>query len=533
METYDFLIIGSGIAGLSLALRVAEQGRVAIVTKRTRSDSNTAWAQGGVAAVTSVEDSFDLHVQDTLTAGAGLCDERVVRTIVSNGPEAIRDLMTLGVAFSERTLDSGARELDLGREGGHSKRRVLHSHDATGREIEARLLAAVDKHANIQVLENHMAIDLVTTGKLGYTVEDRAIGAYVLDELTGEVRALRSDRIVLATGGCGKVYLYTTNPSVATGDGVAMAWRAGATIANMEFIQFHPTCLYHPLGKSFLISEAVRGEGAKLVDGQKREFMSKYHELGELAPRDIVARAIDAEMKRTGAPCVFLDITHRSPEFVRTRFPNIYETCSQLGVDITRQPIPVVPAAHYQCGGVQTDLDGATNVRGLFALGEVACTGLHGANRLASNSLLEAMVLAQRCAEALRRPKYASYHQNFELPPWRPGHAQDLDELVVIYHNWDEIRRLMWDYVGIVRTDKRLQRASTRLRNLHREIQEFYWDFRPTTDLLELRNLCTVASLIVDSALARRESRGLHFTLDHPELDDERGRHDTLLRRYG
>jgi L-aspartate oxidase len=532
MNRHDFLIIGSGVAGLSLALKVARYGTVAIVTKRARSDSNTAWAQGGVASVTSMEDSFELHIRDTLVAGAGLCDDRAVRAIITAGPAAVRDLIELGVQFDERVLEDGHRELDLGKEGGHSKRRVLHYHDTTGREIEQCLLNAVEKNASIELLENHMAVDLITTGKLGYTTEDRVVGVYVLDETSGEVKALRSDRVVLATGGCGKVYLYTTNPSIATGDGVAMAWRAGATIENMEFIQFHPTCLYHPEARSFLISEAVRGEGAKLIDESGREFMAKYHELGALAPRDIVARAIDAEMKRTGARCIYLDITHRTSHFIQERFPNIYQSCLALGIDITKQPIPVVPAAHYQCGGVKTDLDGATTLRGLFAIGEVACTGLHGANRLASNSLLEAVVLAERCAQALLRPKYAKYHQEVDLPEWRPGHAQDVDELVVIYHNWDEIRRLMWDYVGIVRTNKRLQRASTRLRNLQREIQDFYWDFKLTTDLLELRNLCTVASLIVDSALARKESRGLHYTLDFPVVDDERFLRNTILRRY-
>jgi L-aspartate oxidase len=377
-----------------------------------------------------------------------------------------------------------------------------------------------------------MGVDLITTGKLGYTTEDRVIGVYVLNEASGTVETIRSDRVIMATGGCGKVYLYTTNPDVATGDGVAMAWRAGAAVANMEFIQFHPTCLFHPEKKSFLISEAVRGEGGKLVDATGREFMYKFHKLAALAPRDVVARAIDAEMKRTGAKCMYIDITHKPAAFLKDRFPNIYEMCASLGIDMTRQPIPVVPAAHYQCGGVKTDLDGSTTLRGLFAVGEVACTGLHGANRLASNSLLEALVMAGRCSQALLKPKYSKYLQAFDLPEWRPGHAQDVDEVVVIYHNWDEIRRLMWDYVGIVRTNKRLLRASTRLRNLQREIQEFYWDFKLTTDLLELRNLCTVASLIVDSALARSESRGLHFTLDYPAPDDQRFLKDTILRRY-
>jgi len=532
MSEFDFVVIGSGVAGLSLSLKLAEHGSVAIVTKRTAADSNTAWAQGGVACVMSAEDSFDLHIKDTLIAGAGLCDQEAVRTIITEGPGAVRELMRIGVHFDERMLEGGQKELDLGKEGGHSKRRVLHYHDTTGREIEQRLLDAVVQERIIQILDNHMAVDLITTGKLGYTTEDRVIGVYVLNDASGMVETIRSDRVILATGGCGKVYLYTTNPSIATGDGVAMAWRAGAAVANMEFIQFHPTCLFHPEMKSFLISEAVRGEGGKLVDASGREFMSKYHKLAALAPRDIVARAIDAEMKRTGDKCMYIDITHKPAAFLRDRFPNILETCTSLGIDMTRQPIPIVPAAHYQCGGVKTDLEGATTLRGLFAVGEVACTGLHGANRLASNSLLEALVLAARCSLALLKPKHAKYHQAFNLPEWRPGHAQDVDEVVVIYHNWDEIRRLMWDYVGIVRTNKRLQRASTRLRNLQREIQEFYWDFKLTTDLLELRNLCTVASLIVDSALARNESRGLHFTLDYPAMHDQRFLKDTILRRY-
>jgi L-aspartate oxidase len=532
MNQVDFIIVGSGIAGLSLALKLAPHGSVVIVTKRRAVDSNTAFAQGGVACVTSAEDSFDLHISDTLVAGAGLCDKEAVRTIITEGPAAVRDLIRIGVQFDERVLEDGHRELDLGKEGGHSKRRVLHYHDTTGREIEERLLSAVRKEPGITILDHHMGVDLITTGKLGYTTEDRVIGVYVLDEVSGKVETIRSDRVILATGGCGKVYLYSTNPDVATGDGVAMAWRAGAAVANMEFIQFHPTCLFHPEKKSFLISEAIRGEGGKLVNAAGREFMAKYHKLGALAPRDIVARAIDAEMKRTGAKCMYIDITRKPAGFIKERFPNIYETCIGVGIDITRQPIPVVPAAHYQCGGVKTDLEGASTVRGLFAIGEVACTGLHGANRLASNSLLEALVLARRCAQALLKPKYAKYHQSFDLPEWRPGNAQDVDEVVVIYHNWDEIRRLMWDYVGIVRTKKRLMRASTRLRNLQREIQEFYWDFRVTADLLELRSLCTVASLIVDSALARNESRGLHFTLDYPTTDDPRFLKDTVLRRY-
>jgi L-aspartate oxidase len=532
MRQFDFVVIGSGLAGLSFARSVARHGTVGIITKRGRADSNTAWAQGGIACVTSSEDSFELHVKDTLTAGAGLCDEQMVRTIVTEGPARIQELIDLGVQFDEREMEDGERELDLGREGGHSKRRVLHARDVTGREIERALLADIEGMGNITMLENHMAVDLITAGKLGYATEDRCLGVYVLDEATGEVETVQSDRVVLATGGCGKVYLYTTNPGVATGDGVAMAWRAGANIENMEFIQFHPTCLYHPNQRSFLISEAVRGEGGILLDSRGRRFMEAYHPLKELAPRDIVARAIDAEMKKSGARCVFLDITHKPADFVRDRFPNIYQTCMDLGIDITREPIPVVPAAHYQCGGVQTNLDGRTSLRGLYAIGEVACTGLHGANRLASNSLLEAAVLGHRAAEdVVRRIPVGKNGTDIAIPEWRTGNALDVDELVVIYHNWEEIRRLMWDYVGIVRTDKRLQRASTRLRNLQREIQEFYWHYKITTDLLELRNLTTVASLIVDSALARKESRGLHYTLDYPDLDDKNFLRNTVMHR--
>lgn len=529
MKEFDFIVLGSGIAGLTFALKAAQKGTVALVTKRAASDSNTAWAQGGVACVMSMEDSFDLHIQDTLTAGAGLCREEIVRTIITEGPERIAELTGLGVHFDQRQNGNGMMEPDLGREGGHSKRRILHARDATGREIENRLLEQVAAHPEIKVMQNHMAVDLITTGKLGYARENSCLGIYVLDEATGAVETLRSDVTVLATGGCGKVYLYTTNPDVATGDGVAMAWRAGAVIANMEFIQFHPTCLYHPSIKSFLISEAVRGEGGILINGRGQRFMEHAHPQKELAPRDIVARAIDAEMKRSGAKCVYLDITHMPADFIQSRFPTIYETCLGAGLDISKSPIPVVPAAHYQCGGVNTDVNGETSIRGLFAIGEVACTGLHGANRLASNSLLEGLVTAHRAFEKSTR----NHRERVEisLPEWRSGEVQDVDELVVISHNWEEIRRLMWDYVGIVRTDKRLQRAATRLRNLHAEVQEFYWNFKVTTDLLELRNLVTVASLVVDCALSRKESRGLHFTLDYPERDDQRFRRDTLVRR--
>ena len=531
MKQFDYLILGSGIAGLSFALKVAQKGRVAIVTKKSRADSNTNWAQGGIAAVTSREDSFEMHVRDTLEAGAGLCRESVVRTIVEEGPARIAELIELGAQFSERDIPNtaGAKELDLTREGGHSKRRILHAKDATGREIERALLAAIARNPNIQVFENHFAIDLITSRKLGVAGENRCFGVYVLDKPANLVEAYVAPVVLLATGGCGKVYLYTTNPDIATGDGVAMAYRAGAAVANMEFIQFHPTCLYHPRAKSFLISEAVRGEGGvlKTVDGV--EFMDAYHPLKSLAPRDVVARAIDSEMKKSGADHVNLDITHRPARFIIEHFPNIYQTCLQYGIDITKEPIPVVPAAHYQCGGVLTNVDGETEIAGLYAVGEVACTGLHGANRLASNSLLEALVCAHRAAGKI-------LGQTFESPPmpipgWQAGHAHNPDEMVVVSHNWDEIRRLMWDYVGIVRTNKRLQRAQKRLANLQEEIRDYYWDFTVTSDLLELRNIATVAELIVKSALNRPESRGLNFNLDYPKADPIWAQRDTVLRR--
>jgi L-aspartate oxidase len=541
VREYDFVVVGSGIAGLSFALKAAKHGSVAVVTKRKGADTNTAWAQGGIACVTSDEDSFELHVRDTLEAGAGLCDETAVRTIVTEGPARIQELVDLGLRFDEREVSSAdqpsrARQFDLGREGGHSKRRVLHVQDVTGKEIENTLLRELGRSVSdrcVDLLENHMAVDLITAGKLGFATEDRVLGVYLLDEKTCQVETVRSDRIVLATGGCGKVYLYTTNPDIATGDGVAMAWRAGATIANMEFIQFHPTCLFHPKAKSFLISEAMRGEGGILRNNRGEDFMKRYDARGALAPRDIVARAIDAEIKKSGAPCVFLDVTARSPEFLQGRFPNIYERCLRFGIDISKQPIPVVPAAHYQCGGIKTDVNGATSLPGLYAIGEVGCTGLHGANRLASNSLLEGLVVAHRACDAMMRERpRLQPARTISLPEWESGNAEDVDELVVIYHNWDEIRRLMWDYVGIVRTNKRLQRASARLRNLQREIREFYWNFKVSVDLLELRNLSTVAALIVDSALSRKESRGLHYTLDHPQTDDRKYKRGTLLSRY-
>ena len=532
MKQFDYLILGSGIAGLTFALKAAPRGRVAIVTKKDRAESNTNYAQGGIASVTSKEDTFELHVRDTLIAGAGLCKEAVVRTIVEEGPACIAELIDLGMKFSERDAPSedGGRELDLGREGGHSKRRILHAKDVTGREIERALLAAVSRQPNIEIFENHIAIDLITSQKLGYVGENRCLGAYVFDKKANRVWTFAAPVTLLATGGCGKVYLYTTNPDIATGDGVAMAFRAGAAIANMEFVQFHPTCLYHPKAKSFLISEAVRGEGGVLKSIQGREFMDGYHPLKSLAPRDVVARAIDSEMKKSGAEHVWLDITHKPARFIIDRFPNNYQTCLGYGIDITKEPIPVVPAAHYQCGGVVTDVDGQTDIAGLYAVGEAACTGLHGANRLASNSLLEALVCAHRAEKKISGLQHPPMG-DISIPLWQSGNATNADEMVVVSHNWDEIRRLMWDYVGIVRTNKRLQRAQKRLANLQEEIREYYWNFIVTADLLELRNIATVAEIIVHCALMRPESRGLNYNLDYPDLNPEWAQRDSLVRK--
>jgi L-aspartate oxidase len=513
----DYAVIGSGIAGLMSAIHLAAHGRVLIVTKKKRADSNTNYAQGGIACVTASDDSFDSHLRDTLVAGAGLCNEAVVRRIVSEGPARIRELEQFGVLFA-RSSDGSGGGYDLGREGGHTCRRVLHAGDITGQRVESVLLERAQAHPNIRIMEHGMLIDLVTTGWLRLDGENRCVGAYVLDELTGEIFALRTPYVIFATGGGGKVYLYTSNPDIATGDGVAMAWRAGVPVRNMEFIQFHPTCLYHPDAKSFLVSEAVRGEGARLVDAAGHPFMERYDARGDLAPRDIVARAIDREMKAGGAACVYLDIRHKSRQFLQKRFPNIYAACKRFGIDMAHDLVPVVPAAHYFCGGIAAGIDGSTALPGLYAVGEVAWTGLHGANRLASNSLLEALVCACEMAGNVAASRPPADFQPVRIPDWEYGKAVHSDEEIVVEHNWNEVRTCMWDYVGIVRTDKRLERAMRRIRNLRQEIRQYYLDYLVTPDMLELRNIADVGELIVRCAQMRRESRGLHFTLDCPAL---------------
>ncbi|MGF1509578.1 MAG: L-aspartate oxidase [Myxococcota bacterium] len=532
----DALVIGSGISALAYALEVSRSGRrVVIVTKREAEEANTRYAQGGIAAVLSPEDSIDAHVQDTLRAGAGLCRLNVVESVVRESRAAVERLMAYGVNF-----DHEAGSYALTREGGHSQRRVAHSGDITGEEVMRGLLAALTARDNVRIYANHCAVDLLTQRRVeGLRVgpdhrppshDNRCLGAYVLDVRTGHVHTFLARTVMLASGGASKVYLYTSNPDVATGDGIAMAWRVGAEVANLEFIQFHPTCLFHPQAKSFLISEALRGEGGVLRRQDGTRFMDAYHPHGELAPRDVVARAIDSELKRTGDEFVHLDMTHLAPDFLAERFPNIHETCLKFGIDMRTKPIPVVPAAHYVCGGVRCDVDGRTSLPGLFVAGEVACSGMHGANRLASNSLLEGAVIGHRAALA-SEPFFEDPPESLsEVVDWHKGRAVPSDEMVVITQCWDEIRRVMWNYVGIVRTDRRLIRARRRIENIRDEIREFYWGATLTRDLLEVRNLCQVAELIVDCALQRKESRGLHYTLDYPDLSSGHPQ-DTILRR--
>jgi L-aspartate oxidase len=523
----DYLVVGGGIAGLLFAIEAAKTGSVIVLTKAASSEANTAYAQGGIASVWSVDDSFESHVEDTLRAGAGLCNREAVEAIVRDGPAVVRELIELGTRFT-RIEEGGEDEYDLGREGGHSHRRVLHAQDLTGREIMRALGEAARERPNIQFLEDHVAIDLLIE-KEGTRKSGACWGVYALEKSTMEVRRIVARATMLATGGAGKVYLYTTNPEIASGDGIAMAYRAGAPIANMEFYQFHPTCLYHPAAKSFLISEALRGEGAilRLPDGTS--FMKRYHPDAELAPRDVVARAIDSEMKRLGLDCVYLDISHRPADYIRDRFPNIYRRCLTYGFDLTTGPIPVVPAAHYMCGGVMTDLAGQTGIPRLYAAGEVAMTGLHGANRLASNSLLEAAVMGRRGFSAANAKLRNDRGVPPEFPEWDPGNAIESEQRVLITQSWEEIRRLMWNYVGIVRSDLRLERALRRIKMLDEEIHGYYWDHRIDSDLIELRNLVAVGSLIVRCAMARKESRGLHYNIDYPDRDDAHWLKDTIV----
>ena len=533
--TTDFLVIGTGISGLSFAIKAAAMGNVTIVTKKARLDTATNLAQGGIAAVLSSEDSFESHVSDTLASGVGLCKEEVVRMVIEAGPERIRELIELGVRF-KRNRENPSK-LDLGKEGGHSSRRIAHALDLTGHEIEQALSDTVAKNPAITVLENHMAIDLLIGSKAGLSMKkspftDCCLGAYILNRETGEIYTYQAGTTLLCTGGTGKVYLFTTNPDIATGDGIAMAYRAGARVANLEFVQFHPTCLYHPKAKNFLISEAVRGEGGRLIDEAGNAFMYRYDPRGDLATRDLVARAIDSEMKTSGQDCVFLDITHKKAEFTKNRFPTIYKTCLSYGIDITSEPIPVVPAAHYMCGGVLTDINGRTNIKNLYAFGETACTGLHGANRLASNSLLEAVVFAHQVFLQCRADRNSTAVQEPSITPvWSAGQAKTIEECILITHSWDQIRRLMWNYVGIVRSIKRLQLVEKRLAPILNEVDQHFYDYLLTPDLVELRNIATVANLIVKCALDRKESRGLHYLIDYPSMDNTNWKKDTVRSR--
>lgn len=514
------LVIGGGLAGLSLALRLADAGQhVTILAKRELGEGSTRYAQGGIAAVLSDDDSFEYHINDTHVAGAGLCDPKAVEMVVKNAPQAVKWLIKRGVSFT-LLEDGNGGEYHLTKEGGHSHRRVIHAADATGAEVEGTLEQIVRKHPNIALLENHIAIDLITTEKLGLSTDNNLVlGVYALNLNSKTPVTISARQIVLATGGASKVYLYTSNPDTSTGDGIAMAWRAGCRIANMEFVQFHPTCLYHPHAKSFLISEALRGEGAHLIHADGQRFMLQHDQRAELAPRDIVARTIDFEMKKNGYDCVYLDISHQSEDFILHHFPTISARCKEFGFDLSKQPIPVVPSAHYTCGGILTNLNGQTDIANLYAIGETSCTGLHGANRLASNSLLECLVYADAAATHILTNKNEQFSQEI-LPYWDESQVADPDERIVVSHNWDELRRCMWDYVGIVRTDKRLQRAQNRIDMLKEEVIEYYSNFKVTNDLIELRNILDVADLIVKSAIARKESRGLHYTLDYPDMDD-------------
>lgn len=524
---FDVLIIGSGLAGYTLALNLSTSLRVCIVTKQTLNDSASGWAQGGIAASLSSEDSPDKHVEDTLIAGAGLCNESAVRFIAAHAQEAIQWLIDQGVEFTRDATNGTGYHLT--KEGGHSMRRIIHSGDATGKAVQQTLIETIHNTPNIQILEQHIAIDLITSDKSPENPEKqnrRCLGAYVLDKSSGRVKTFSAQHTILATGGASKVYLYTTNPDTATGDGIAMGWRAGCRVANMEFIQFHPTCLYHPHAKSFLISEAVRGEGGLLKLPNGECFMTQHDQRAELAPRDIVARAIDFEMKKRGLDCVYLDISHKPADFLQQHFPTIYAHCLKLGIDLTQEPIPVVPAAHYTCGGIQTDRQGRTDLNNLYAIGETAHTGLHGANRLASNSLLECLVVAKTAARDINQQPAAA---PLPIPDWDESRVTDADEEIVISHNWDELRRFMWSYVGIVRTTKRLQRAQRRIELLREEINEYYTHFRVSSDLLELRNLVDTADLIVRSAMLRHESRGLHFSKDYPGMQESAV--DTVLQK--